>query len=51
MYIQKSGYFHRDLTLDTIYIDQNHDIKIGHFNNSRELNARAPLTDYVSTRW
>ena len=50
-YIHKVGYFHRDLTLENIYIDNQNNIKIGHFNNAREINARPPLTDYISTRW
>lgn len=50
-YVHKMGYFHRDLTLENIYLDQDQTIKIGHFNNTKELNARPPLTDYVSTRW
>lgn len=50
-YIHKTGYFHRDLTLENSYIDKDNNIKIGHFNNAREINARPPLTDYISTRW
>lgn len=50
-YMHKMGYFHRDLTLENIYLDNENNIKIGHFNNTREINARPPLTDYVSTRW
>lgn len=50
-YIHKLGYFHRDITLENIYIDSENSIKISHFNNAREINARPPLTDYISTRW
>lgn len=50
-YLHKTGYFHRDITLENLYIDSDNNIKLGHFNNAREINARPPLTDYISTRW
>ncbi len=42
---------HRDLSLESIYINDKNTVKIGNFNNVKEINSKPPLTDYVTTRW
>jgi serine/threonine protein kinase len=50
-----NGFFHRDLSLQNIFIkevdDSSIEIRIGCFNTARETNGKPPLTDYVSTRF
>ncbi len=42
---------HRDLCLENVLINEGQVIKIGNFFTARELSAKPPLTDYVTTRW
>lgn len=45
------GFFHRDLCLENIFINDGRNIKIGNFYTARESNAKPALTDYITTRW
>ena len=49
--MHKNGYFHRDLSVENIFINEGRDIKIGSFFAAKEINAKPPLTDYITTRW
>ena len=42
---------HRDLSLENIYINGGQHIKIGNFHSSKDLKAKPPMTDYITTRW
>ncbi|EPY26665.1 protein kinase [Strigomonas culicis] len=53
-YIHKRGYFHRDLKPENLLIKQEgqeETIKLGDFGLVKDIRARPPFTDYVSTRW
>ena len=45
------GYFHRDLCIENIFIINGKNIKIGNFYNAKEMTAKSPYTDYITTRW
>ena len=49
-YMHKNNYFHRDLKPENL-LSYHQTIKIADFGLAKEMNARPPFTDYVSTRW
>eukprot|EP00796_Vickermania_ingenoplastis_P008840 gene8841-6222_t len=54
-YLHKRGYFHRDLKPENLLIRKDAQgeevVKLGDFGLVKEVRARPPFTDYVSTRW
>lgn len=50
-YMHSMGYFHRDLNLENVFIERDKNVKLGHMSNAKEIQARPPYTEYVSTRW
>lgn len=49
-HVHKGGYFHRDLKPENL-LYAGDTIKLADFGLAREIRARPPFTDYVSTRW
>merc|ERR1719409_1368520 len=49
-HVHKNGYFHRDLKPENLLVTGEH-VKLADFGLAREIRARPPFTDYVSTRW
>jgi protein kinase len=49
-HVHKGGYFHRDLKPENILYSGDI-VKLADFGLAREIRARPPFTDYVSTRW
>eukprot|EP01062_Namystynia_karyoxenos_P078193 TRINITY_DN800_c0_g2_i1.p1 TRINITY_DN800_c0_g2~~TRINITY_DN800_c0_g2_i1.p1 ORF type:complete len:330 (+),score=116.92 TRINITY_DN800_c0_g2_i1:87-992(+) len=49
-YMHKHGFFHRDLKPENLLLVGDC-IKIADFGLAREIRARPPFTQYVSTRW
>mmetsp|Transcript_27004 Transcript_27004/g.62352 ORF Transcript_27004/g.62352 Transcript_27004/m.62352 type:complete len:443 (-) Transcript_27004:33-1361(-) len=49
-HVHKNGYFHRDLKPENILVS-GEIVKLADFGLARELRARPPFTEYVSTRW
>eukprot|EP00747_Dinoflagellata_sp_TGD_P167651 gnl/TRDRNA2_/TRDRNA2_192400_c0_seq1.p1 gnl/TRDRNA2_/TRDRNA2_192400_c0~~gnl/TRDRNA2_/TRDRNA2_192400_c0_seq1.p1 ORF type:complete len:467 (+),score=89.34 gnl/TRDRNA2_/TRDRNA2_192400_c0_seq1:101-1501(+) len=49
-HVHKHGYFHRDMKPENLLISQD-TVKLADFGLAREIRARPPFTDYVSTRW
>ena len=45
------GFFHRDLKPENILCNGIHEVKIADFGQAREIRAKPPFTEYVSTRW
>lgn len=46
----KQGYFHRDMKPENLLVTGD-TVKLADFGLAREIRARPPFTDYVSTRW
>lgn len=46
----KNGYFHRDMKPENLLVTGD-TVKLADFGLAREIRARPPFTDYVSTRW
>jgi len=49
-YMHAQGFFHRDLKPENILAIKDL-VKLADFGLAREIRARPPFTDYVSTRW
>lgn len=49
-YVHKGGYFHRDMKPENLLFSGD-TVKLADFGLAREIRARPPFTDYVSTRW
>jgi protein kinase len=49
-FMHKHGYFHRDIKPENLLV-MGDVVKIADFGLVREVRARPPFTDYVSTRW
>ena len=49
-YMHSSDYIYRDLKPENL-LCYHQTIKIADFGLAKEMNARPPFTDYVSTRW
>mmetsp|Transcript_157957 Transcript_157957/g.278863 ORF Transcript_157957/g.278863 Transcript_157957/m.278863 type:complete len:491 (-) Transcript_157957:50-1522(-) len=49
-FVHKNGYFHRDMKPENLLI-KGDVVKLADFGLAREIRARPPFTDYVSTRW
>ncbi|KAK7198537.1 protein kinase [Novymonas esmeraldas] len=54
-YVHKRGYFHRDMKPENLLIRKepggDEVLKLADFGLVKEIHARPPFTDYVSTRW
>lgn len=50
-HMHKHGFFHRDLKPDNLLVSGQGEVKLADFGLAREIRARPPFTDYVSTRW
>eukprot|EP00927_Polykrikos_kofoidii_P001000 TRINITY_DN10365_c0_g1_i1.p1 TRINITY_DN10365_c0_g1~~TRINITY_DN10365_c0_g1_i1.p1 ORF type:complete len:458 (-),score=77.91 TRINITY_DN10365_c0_g1_i1:312-1685(-) len=49
-HVHKHGYFHRDMKPENLLVTGD-TVKLADFGLAREIRARPPFTDYVSTRW
>lgn len=49
-YMHKQGFFHRDMKPENLLYTGD-TVKLADFGLAREIRARPPFTDYVSTRW
>eukprot|EP00440_Ansanella_granifera_P037830 gb/GFBE01041039.1/.p1 GENE.gb/GFBE01041039.1/~~gb/GFBE01041039.1/.p1 ORF type:complete len:486 (+),score=87.03 gb/GFBE01041039.1/:1-1458(+) len=49
-HVHKNGYFHRDMKPENLLISGD-TVKLADFGLARQIRARPPFTDYVSTRW
>merc|ERR1719408_718988 len=49
-HVHKHGYFHRDMKPENLLVNGD-TVKLADFGLAREIRARPPFTDYVSTRW
>lgn len=49
-HVHKNGYFHRDMKPENLLVTGD-TVKLADFGLAREIRARPPFTDYVSTRW
>lgn len=49
-HVHKHGYFHRDMKPENLLVSGDV-VKLADFGLAREIRARPPFTDYVSTRW
>jgi protein kinase len=50
LHCHKNGYFHRDMKPENLLV-RGDVVKLADFGLAREIRARPPFTDYVSTRW
>jgi len=52
-HVHKNGYFHRDMKPENLLVmgEAAQTVKLADFGLAREIRARPPFTDYVSTRW
>lgn len=50
LHVHKNGYFHRDMKPENLLV-RGDVVKLADFGLAREIRARPPFTDYVSTRW
>jgi len=50
LHCHKNGYFHRDMKPENLLV-RGEVVKLADFGLAREIRARPPFTDYVSTRW
>jgi len=50
LHVHKNGYFHRDMKPENLLV-RGEVVKLADFGLAREIRARPPFTDYVSTRW
>lgn len=54
-HVHKHGYFHRDMKPENLLVSapdaREPLVKLADFGLAREIRARPPFTDYVSTRW
>lgn len=54
LHVHKHGYFHRDMKPENLLVSESGPevlVKLADFGLAREIRARPPFTDYVSTRW
>lgn len=50
--MHENGFFHRDLKPENILVDSaKKKVKISDFGLIKEVDAKGPYTEYVSTRW
>jgi protein kinase len=49
-HVHRNGYFHRDMKPENVLV-RGDVVKLADFGLAREIRARPPFTDYVSTRW
>lgn len=49
-YMHRKGYFHRDMKPENL-LEINNTIKLADMGLAREIRAKPPFTEYVSTRW
>jgi serine/threonine protein kinase len=47
----KKGFIHRDIKPENVLINKDFVVKLSDFGIAREIRARHPCTEYVSTRW
>lgn len=49
-YMHRHGFFHRDMKPENL-LEADGIVKIADFGLAREIRAKPPFTQYVSTRW
>lgn len=49
-YMHRHGFFHRDLKPENL-LEMDGTVKIADFGLARDIRAKPPFTEYVSTRW
>ena len=48
--MHRKGFFHRDMKPENM-LEHNGTVKLADFGLAREIRAKPPFTEYVSTRW